>query len=286
MKTFLEHLEEKAFEWCDVEHMDDILEHLFLEVLAENDLLENLDASLIRNLSKKVRSSGDAPWAKEKIKDFEGKNDPEKITALYQKYTPLIKDRLKKYQSGLKSALRGVRNAKILVDVKTLKSFLNKTIDRGRDPSTVNDWLRGSILVDDEKDIGTVSKNMFKAFDSVSEFEPKQRGDDKQFGYYGSVHFTVDVGGVDTEVQVMTKKLFNTKNVAHAQYDDFRSASDEVKNSAETKKKLRQGKRLFDKGNKRGGGAGINIDKSKVSYDKVSGLSRMDRQTRRKLKRI
>ena len=100
----------------------------------------------------------------------------------------------------------------------------------------MNDWLRGSILVNDEKDIGIVSKNIFKAFKSVSEFDPKERGGDKQFGYYGSVHFSVDVDGVNTEIQLMTKKLYSAKKIAGGQYDDFRSASDEIKGSKESKK--------------------------------------------------
>ena len=82
----------------------------------------------------------------------------------------------------------------------------------------------------------------------------------------------------------MTKKLYSAKKIAGGQYDDFRSASDEIKGSKETQKLLRHGKRAFDKGNARGGGAGINVDKQKSKYIKTSGLSQMDRQTRRKLK--
>ena len=252
--------------------------------MAENGFLENLDDSLIRKLSKKIKPAKKTFWADEKIKDFTGKNDKEKVVALYKKYEPIIEDRLKKYESGLKTALKGVQNAKIMVDVKKLRAFVNKTVDRGKDPSKMNDWLRGSILVNDEKDIGIVSKNIFKAFKSVSEFDPKERGDDKQFGYYGSVHFSVDVDGVNTEIQLMTKKLYSAKKVAGGQYDDFRSASDAIKGSKETQKLLRHGKRAFDKGNSQGGGAGVNVDKQKSKYVKVSGLTSTDRQTRRYLK--
>ena len=284
MLNFKSFMNENSMEWGDIENIHTILEDICLEILAENGLLENLDDSLIRKLSKKIKPSKKSFWADEKIKDFTGKNDKEKVVALYKKYEPIIEDRLKKYESGLKTALKGVQNAKIMVDVKKLRAFVNKTVDRGKDPSKMNDWLRGSILVNDEKDIGIVSKNIFKAFKSVSEFDPKERGDDKQFGYYGSVHFSVDVDGVNTEIQLMTKKLYSAKKVAGGQYDDFRSASDAIKGSKETQKLLRHGKRAFDKGNSQGGGAGVNVDKQKSKYVKVSGLTSTDRQTRRYLK--
>ena len=277
-------MNENSMEWGDIENIHTILEDICLEILAENGLIENLDDSLIRKLSKKIKPAKKTFWADEKIKDFTGKNDKEKVVALYKKYEPIIEDRLKKYESGLKTALKGVQNAKIMVDIKKLRAFVNKTVDRGKDPSKMNDWLRGSILVNDEKDIGIVSKNIFKAFKSVSEFDPKERGDDKQFGYYGSVHFSVDVDGVNTEIQLMTKKLYSAKKVAGGQYDDFRSASDAIKGSKETQKLLRHGKRAFDKGNSQGGGAGINVDKQKSKYVKTSGLTSTDRQTRRFLK--
>ena len=284
MLNFKSFMNENSMEWGDIENIHTILEDICLEILAENGLLENLDDSLIRKLSKKIKPSKKSFWADEKIKDFTGKNDKEKVVALYKKYEPIIEDRLKKYESGLKTALKGVQNAKIMVDVKKLRAFVNKTVDRGKDPSKMNDWLRGSILVNDEKDIGIVSKNIFKAFKSVSEFDPKERGDDKQFGYYGSVHFSVDVDGVNTEIQLMTKKLYSAKKVAGGQYDDFRSASDAIKGSKETQKLLRHGKRAFDKGNSQGGGAGVNVDKQKSKYVNVSGLTSTDRQTRRFLK--
>ena len=284
MLNFKSFMNENSMEWGDIENIHTILEDICLEILAENGLLENLDDSLIRKLSKKIKPAKKTFWADEKIKDFTGKNDKEKVVALYKKYEPIIEDRLKKYESGLKTALKGVQNAKIMVDVKKLRAFVNKTVDRGKDPSKMNDWLRGSILVNDEKDIGIVSKNIFKAFKSVSEFDPKERGDDKQFGYYGSVHFSVDVDGVNTEIQLMTKKLYSAKKVAGGQYDDFRSASDAIKGSKETQKLLRHGKRAFDKGNSQGGGAGINVDKQKSKYVKTSGLTSTDRQTRRFLK--
>ena len=284
MLNFKSFMNENSMEWGDIENIHTILEDICLEILAENGLIENLDDSLIKKLSKKIKPAKKTFWADEKIKDFTGKNDKEKVVALYKKYEPIIEDRLKKYESGLKTALKGVQNAKIMVDIKKLRAFVNKTVDRGKDPSKMNDWLRGSILVNDEKDIGIVSKNIFKAFKSVSEFDPKERGGDTQFGYYGSVHFSVDVDGVNTEIQLMTKKLYSAKKVAGGQYDDFRSASDAIKGSKETQKLLRHGKRAFDKGNSQGGGAGINVDKQKSKYVKTSGIDPNDRQTRRFLK--
>ena len=281
-KTFLN---ETAEQWGDIEDFDAILENICVELLAENNLLENLDDSLINKLRKKVKTAKRSLWADEKIKDFKNKNDAEKIESLYNKFAPLIQDRKDKYEAGLKSALKGVQNAKILVDVKLLKAFLDKTVNRGKDPSVMNDWLRGSILVADKKDIGIVSRNIFKVFKLVSEFDPKERGKDETFGYYGSVHFSVDVEGVNTEIQLMTKKLYSAKKIAGGQYDDFRSADAIITKSAKTKKLLRHGKRAFDVGNDQGTGAGINVDKQKSkSAPTLPGVSQTNRKSRRFLK--
>ena len=93
------------------------------------------------------------------------------------------------------------------------------------------------------------------------------------------------VDGLTAEIQVMTKKLYSSKKIAGGQYDDFRSADKAVKDTPEVVALLRHGKRAFDKGNSRGGGAGISVDKQKSKYTPTSKLLDLgDRQTRRALK--
>jgi hypothetical protein len=285
-KDFIAEQKDMNIIWGDLDNIESILENILDEVLFEFCLDESLTDQMITKLKKKVKPGAKQPWADTKVIGQEGKNDKDKILALYTKYEPLILDRLKKYESGLKSSMKGVsQGAKFLVDVKKLKSFVDKTVVRGKNPAKITDWLRGSILVASEEDVGIVSQNIFKNFKTVTEFEPKVRGSNKTFGYYGSVHFLVDVGGVTAEIQVMTKKLYSAKKIAGAQYSDFRSAEQAVTDTPEVKALLRHGKRAFDKGNNRGGGAGINVDKPKSKYAPTADLSLNDRKTRRALRK-
>tara|TARA_B110000503_G_scaffold117976_1_gene178489 strand:+ start:229 stop:1104 length:876 start_codon:yes stop_codon:yes gene_type:complete len=285
-KAFMAEQKDVDVVWGDFDDIESILENIFKQVISEGlDLDESLTDQMISKLKKKTQPGGNQPWADTKVSGQSGGNDKDKILDLYTKYEPLIMDRLKKYESGLKSSTKGIsQGVKILVDVKKLKAFVDKTVVRGKNPANITDWLRGSILVASEEDVGIVSQNIFKKFKTVREFEPKVRGSDETFGYYGSVHFLVDVDGVTAEIQVMTKKLYSAKKIAGGQYDDFRSAEDAVKDTPEVKALLRHGKRAFDKGNNRGGGAGINVDKQKSKYTPTSGFSLTDRKTRRALK--
>jgi ppGpp synthetase/RelA/SpoT-type nucleotidyltranferase len=125
----------------------------------------------------------------------------------------------------LKTASRRVKMPKVVVDVKSAKSFIDKVVNRGKKPNQITDVLRSAILVETENDIYKVVKGLKKEF-KVLEYEIKQKDDDPEFGYYGSHHLLVDVNGMASEIQVMTKKLWNYKEEQHKIYNKLRSLSD------------------------------------------------------------
>lgn len=246
--------------WIDGE---DLFE--WLEQRTQFSLDEALDDSLVRKLSKKVKPMGSQPWAKNIFKSMssKGKADPALVKKMYNAWYPEIKKRLSLFLSGMKTATKGVQNAKFLVDIKELDSFLDKTIDRGKDPGSITDFLRGAIIVKDDDDMSKVANGIFKGFKKVVEFEPKERSDnagtkaDKNYGAYGWVAFLVDVDGVSSEVQLSTRKSWNLKKHAHRVYSSFRSVKDadlDAKGKAKKAKALAMSRKAFDVGSGRRGG--------------------------------
>lgn len=258
-KTFI--LEsDQTDNWIDSETLFE-----WLEERLDLSLDEALDDSLVRKLTKKVKPMGSQPWAKNIFKSMssKGKADPALVKKMYDAWYPEIKKRLSLFLSGMKTATKGVQNAKFLVDIKELDSFLDKTIDRGKDPGSITDFLRGAIIVKDDDDMSKVANGIFKGFKKVVEFEPKERSDnagtkaDKNYGAYGWVAFLVDVDGVSSEVQLSTRKSWSVKKHAHRVYSSFRSVKDadlDAKGKAKKAKALAMSRKAFDVGSGRRGG--------------------------------
>ena len=258
-KTFI--LEsQKDDNWIDG---DDLFE--WLEQRNQFSLDEALDDTLVRKLSKKVKPMGSQPWARNIFKSMssKGKADPALVKKMYDEWYPEIKKRLSLFLSGMKTATKGVQNAKFLVDIKEIDSFLDKTIDRGKNPGSITDFLRGAIIVKDDDDMDKVANGIFKGFKKVVEFEPKEREDnkaskaDQNYGAYGWVAFLVDVDGVSSEIQLSTRKSWNVKKHAHRVYSQFRSVKDaelDAKGKAKKAKALAMSRKAFDVGSGRRGG--------------------------------
>jgi hypothetical protein len=264
-KTFI--LEsDQTDNWIDSETLFE-----WLEERLDLSLDEALDDSLVRKLTKKVKPMGAQPWAQNKFKNYSGgkaKADPALIKKMYDEWYPEIKKRLEVFLSGMKTATKGVQNAKYLVDIKEIDSFLDKTIDRGKNPGAITDFLRGAIIVKDDDDMSKVANGIFKGFKKVVEFEPKERSDnagnkaDENYGAYGWVAFLVDVDGVSTEIQLSTRKSWNVKKHAHRVYSSFRSVKDadlDAKGKAKKSKALAMSRKAFDIGSGRRGGK-LDID--------------------------
>lgn len=146
------------------------------------------------------------------------------------------------------------KNPKIMTDVKTHDSFIDKSFLRKKGYN-LDDVLRGAILVADEKALNETIKNIYKNFD-VFEHDVKERetglDKDADYGYFGSHHFAVQIEGtgVVCELQVMTRKLWAYKHEGHKIYVKTRSKgasnmSDEVR-----AREMERSREIFKLGNR------------------------------------
>jgi len=181
------------------------------------------------------------PWAA----DMPSKVDKKSASEIYDRIMKFVLAAKNEYVRLLRRAANN-KDDKILSDIKSLSSFINKTIDRGAKVGKITDVLRGAILASTQQDVDRIVKNI-KKYSRVKEHRIKEFGSDKKYGYYGSHHFIVQVGEVLAEIQVMTKKLWTYKHVAHDIYTELRSGSD--LSDAEVKKMLQTSKTMFRIGN-------------------------------------
>jgi len=149
------------------------------------------------------------------------------------------------FQRVLKRA--ATKDAKIVASVKPETSIDNKlarwsAAGNGRDMSTMFDVLRGSILVAEPDDVHEVIKSLSKG-EKVVKYEHK-KDPDPTWGYYGTHHLDILVDGVVAEVQIMTKRLYYRKKVAHKIFTKHRSDVEALPHHEKIRSKL-----LFQYGN-------------------------------------
>lgn len=220
------------------EFSSDIINSIF-----ENDERFYEDFGFKTIISEK---SNIAPLKPQKWGDLENKSKKD-AGKLYYKAIRFIIKAEKEYTKKINAVTRKIHNAKGLVDIKKFDSFFDKVINRGKKASEITDLLRGAILVKDDNDLEKAVKLVKKEF-TVTEYEYKSKGEDKEYGYFGSHHFLVLVSGVNAEIQVMTRRLWSYKHQAHQIYTKYRSGSDvdDAIKQADTK----LSKMIFAKGNK------------------------------------
>lgn len=154
----------------------------------------------------------------------------------------------------LKKVTGGTLKPKILVDVKSLSSFIDKVVKRGKSADKIHDILRSAILVNTKEDVIDVVKKLKKSV-SLVEYEMKEYKSGGDFGYYGSHHFKIWIKegnspGIICEIQIMTKSLWEYKEEAHTIYDKYRSLSDAEKQAQiDYKKDVTLSKKLYYAGN-------------------------------------
>lgn len=130
----------------------------------------------------------------------------------------------KKFESMMGTAVRKYNKVKVLSDIKELDSITDKAVDRGKSIVDMNDLVRGAVLFDNKKQADEfVKKFVKKNKQSIVEYEEKERGEDKKYGYYGSHHMLINIEGLLVEIQVMTRKLWSYKKAAHEIYKKTRS---------------------------------------------------------------
>jgi hypothetical protein len=150
----------------------------------------------------------------------------------YKKAKNLAEERCSIFELGMKEAA-GVH--KVVTDIKSKKSFENKTVDRGKKPDKVYDVLRGAILVDDKDQIETVVDNLKKVF-LIKKIEHKTKPE--FFGYYGASHVDVVIHDMICEIQIMTKKLWKSKMEADKIYVKYRATDKPPKEEVEKSREL------------------------------------------------
>lgn len=163
---------------------------------------------------------------------------------LYQKYEPKLKSIQPKLVDMVKSSYRG-KSPTIKSRIKPLRSVLDKTIKRKKEFGSTNDLLGAAILLDDKDEVDDYVKRFIrKNKKNVKAVEEKVPGGKNEYGYYGAFHIDVEIDGMINELQVMTKRLWQKKGVAHTIYTTSRSR----KGGATPHEKM-MSRKIFRKGN-------------------------------------
>jgi hypothetical protein len=121
-------------------------------------------------------------------------------------------------------------------------AFIDKVVLRNKPASQIKDLLRGAVLMKTEDEVNDAVDRLLRT-QKIVEYEKKNRGEDKTFGYYGSHHFTILIDSLMVEVQVMTQRLWSYKEWGHEIYTQYRSSG------GPDLKGMRMSKQIFDKGN-------------------------------------
>ena len=161
------------------------------------------------------------------------------------------------------------RGAKVVIKIKPEESFVNK-VSRGKNPALIKDVLRSAVMAKTDEEVKLIVQGIKKKF-KIGREEFKKKGSDPEYGYHGSYHFIVDIGGMWAEIQVMTSKLWAHKKAAHKIYKKYRSnpTSDQA-NSEHERLDKNLSKHLMSKGN-------VQVDrKSKKAYTRLAKHKRIE----------
>jgi hypothetical protein len=148
-----------------------------------------------------------------------------KITTAYDAYKHLFSTVKSDLERMVKADIYKYQKTKFLTDIKSLKSVVDKAVDRHQGIGGLGDLVRGAVLFDTKEDADVfVKKFVHSHKDKIVEYEEKVRGNDPVYGYFGSHHIKLIIDGLFTELQIMTRKLWTYKDAAHQIYDKYRSS--------------------------------------------------------------
>jgi len=168
------------------------------------------------------------------------------IQSIYDKNKDIMEKKRKKFADFLKKNSRKFKNHEIYAQIKPLKSLLDKVGNRGKSVMEINDLIRGAVVFDDKEDADRFVNDLVRKHgQKVVEVEEKLKGGDPVYGYYGAYHLLVDIDGIYSEIQVMTKNLWKQKKKAHTIYQASRSSS-----AGPSKLDKQTSKQIFTRGNK------------------------------------
>ncbi|PNX47990.1 MAG: hypothetical protein BV459_03230 [Thermoplasmata archaeon M11B2D] len=247
------------------EELDFIVGLDSVEHVVEQYELDEVSGAAQRTSTDPARLAGYQPW-----QGISGDTEEERRSSAESAWLQAHEKALeaeKTYSRLLKAV--SPNNTKILVDFKSLDSFIDKAVNRGKDPKQIHDVLRGAILVPEKHDVLDVVKRLKKRA-VVQSYEYKDEKADPEYGYRGSHHFKIVVGDIIAEVQVMTKKLWAWKEEAHKIYTKYRSLKDY---DADIKKRdLEYSKKIFNLAN-----ASKNRNKNKNIKDLRRGAGKFNK---------
>lgn len=222
-------------------------------------ILNESAENLLNSLYLKVEASSflsNHPKVKElnKLSNTRGSTPNEIEKSLEDTYNSL-KPELDKRERALLKLLtkvatnKGKGNVRVLTDVKSLNSVKSKALKRGKSLADIGDLVRGALLFDYPEDVEEFVKRFRrKNSNIILDYEGKERGGDHVFGYHGSHHFDLNIDGLVSELQVMTKKLWSYKAAAHEVYNKYRDILNTGGQPSRADAAL--SKKLFDLGNK------------------------------------
>lgn len=222
----------------------------FSEFMSLNEELYFLAAQEVLCERAWSDSDGNQPWLKEfnpsasDLKKMDAKELDDKIQAMVDKYAKPV---FSQFTRIIKKC--ATSNAKVLTDMKTIKSIKNK-IERGKQFGKMTDIVRGAILCSTPEDVEKVNENLRKNA-RLFEIEKKEKGKN-EWGYYGSNHYLIDINGVLCEIQVMTKKLWTYKELGHEIYTKNRlelAKNPDLVNDPKFQKEIQRSKLIFSRGN-------------------------------------
>lgn len=118
-----------------------------------------------------------------------------------------------------KALMRGAANqGNVYTDIKSQSSFLDKT--QRKDVSVITDLLRGAIIIDGTPDnVRQVARWLYNSAQIVNYEEKSSPRPGDRMGYHGSFHIDINFGGLICEVQIMNRRLWNSKESLHSTYE-------------------------------------------------------------------
>jgi len=230
------------FKTTHLEYIEDDAEFdEWLGVITENIILEKAWST----------SSGVQPWAKNLPAGYEKASAAQITDMVNNVIYPAVQKDYAVYNRTVQKIASQVKGGKYKpTPLKSAKSIISK-ISRGKKMGQLHDIIRGSIYVKTAEDLAVIHSQIKKHF-KIFELDNKKIGGDKNFGYYGSHHYKIELpDGNIGEIQVMTRDLANVKSTAHKIYDDQRdkiAADPNYANSPEFKKAQKSSKDLFRRG--------------------------------------
>lgn len=200
----------------------------FFKSLYEETLIENLEWDSQQYLAESVLEGDTEAVTIDKLIKA-NKIEKSQVEEFYKKLVPFLNKVKDKFDRQIKTAIRKQPNAKFLSGIKPISSVVDKTVNRKKSMSRMGDLVRGAVLFSTKEEADEFAHNFVRKNKSnIVEFETKERGGDKVYGYYGSHHLTLLVDGLPVEIQVMSKKLWSYKSSAHDIYTQNRSKGGEL----------------------------------------------------------